>query len=366
MSEVKEPSIGNEGAIAESMKNLSESLEKLDEGNPDTAPDSSLNDEKKETPIKQEQEKLAVENKDDKPDLSKNIPAKVEKIEDVVLSKEKEAEISNLKAEDFLKEEDTVKESEETLALRKKVEQYESTFSDPEALAAMKIAQEAKKQGKTIVEYINEISGVDPNKLSARELFERKLKSYPELTEDERTEEMAKFDGMSKLQQLERTKDVKNEMLNSRNNILEQYAVKSTDKEEKFKQIVYQESVKATEELEDLLGEKEYKNLELTPERKRAIKKHVNQHLKHDEKGMFNVRLGVNTAIMALYEKEFEDANRSVVKTKEREKIFKEMTRPSKETISTSFAPAQSEEEELREALRENSEKQQRKHELTV
>lgn len=301
--------------------------------------------------------------------------AETVQIKETEIPKEIETEIESKTALDYLKDDDddivtTVadksQDNEELEALRREIDELRNFEEDSETKAAIRLAKEAKAAGKNIVDFIAEIKGEDVNKLSTKELFERKLSKYPELTEDERSYELEKFDGMSKLEQLEKTSDIKNELANAQKKALERYATDVNIKDTQFAEVIQREAEIATKELEGMLNQKDYKNLEMTPDRKKAIRKYVNANLKNDAQGKFNVNKGVKEAIVALYEDELLAANRNIAKAKAKEELFKEITRPSKETPGTNLSSSISEDDELKQAQSKYWEHQYNKNNLTI
>jgi hypothetical protein len=302
--------------------------------------------------------------------------AEVVQTKEVEIPKEIETEIESKTALDYLKDDDDdivntpvaakIQYKEEIEALRRELDELRNLQEDSETKAAIRLAKEAKATGKNIVDFIAEIKGEDVNKMSTKELFERKLSKYPELTEDERSYELEKFDGMSKLEQLEKTSDIKNELANAQKKALERYATDVNIKETQFAEVIKREAEIATKELEGILNQKDYKNLEITPERKKAIRKYVNDNLKNDAQGKFNVNKGVKEAIVALYEDELLAANRNIAKAKAKEELFKEITRPSKETPGTNLSSSISEDDELKQAQSKYWEHQYNKNNLTI
>jgi hypothetical protein len=211
---------------------------------------------------------------------------------------------------------------------------YKEYLKDPQVQAVL----EARKQGKSVTDLINEINADDPSKLSNVELYERELDSYG-LTPEEKQEELDKFtDGMSPLERAKAIQPIKEKLVAAYNQKLEQF-ITAPKKLEADAQLRIQENAqKGQERLKNILAQNEFLGLELTPTRKKEIEKYVNENCYPDKNGNYNVEQAFNDAIVKNYGVELVKANQSKVEAKAKTEIFKEVTRPSKEMTSNSAA----------------------------
>jgi len=226
---------------------------------------------------------------------------------------------------------DTILEEKKEPVYEPEYLEYLENLKDPQIKAMI----EARKQGKSILDLVKEIDAEDPSKLDRRQLWEKHLEESG-LNEEEKEIELDKFDGMSPLEKANIVKPIKEELLKQYNDKLEQFVTSTKKQDEDYKAVIQKNGQEAVNQLESVLAQKEILGLELTQERKEAIRNHVLNNTMPDKSGNYDWKKTFNSFLHESYAEAIVKANIRKAETKAKVEVFKEFTRPSKETASTS------------------------------
>ena len=122
----------------------------------------------------------------------------------------------------------------------------------------IKLAVAAKKQGKSLVQVVDEIKGVDPDKTSAEELFKIKLDRLGIKDPEEIEKELLVFGEKTKSDQMESVMNIREQLRSEFNERQNQY-VNTTDQNSQKTQAVWKESLSAYDAyLKNMVGKTMY------------------------------------------------------------------------------------------------------------
>lgn len=233
------------------------------------------------------------------------------------------------------KEEPTVETNKDTKA---KLAEYDKLLTDPEIKAFI----EAKKAGKTLRSFVNELKGVDPESLSPEQLYETQLKAL-NLTTEEYDEEMDKFKELSKVIQLNTTKPIKEELLKEQNERLSKFSTEASETSKKDAERTTFIHNKATKDLDEFIKGIEgadFLGVKITPEIAEGLKVFTDKDFNiYNADGTYNVPYMVELGLFTKYRKELMTENIERATEKGKEEILKEVTRPSQEIKGTQRMP---------------------------
>lgn len=137
--------------------------------------------------------------------------------------------------------------------------ELEKTFADPEleAFAA------AKKQGKSIKEFYNEVVGTDYDNLTPEALQELKLKSLG-VEGDDLVEALEAFSSLPKWDKVERTSALKTELKSKQSDSLKRFSIDAKAQEKSRQENIQKQVQEADAFAKSLIGKKMY-GIEITP-----------------------------------------------------------------------------------------------------
>ena len=226
-----------------------------------------------------------------------------------------------------------------------KLDEYESLLKDPEMEALLA----AKKSGKNLFDFINEIKPVDYNKLSPSELNEIRLKRLG-VTDDEIKEAMEIFNELPKWEQREKVASVKTSLEQEQGERLKKFPQDVARQTEARENFIKKAELDLNKKLDSIL-DKEMYGLKITEEVKNVIGDTVlNGVAFYKKDGSFDVEESIDYSLWKNFKKEIVRANINKARASATEEIFKERVRPTAKVIETSRIPAVSDDEKAQEA----------------
>lgn len=215
-----------------------------------------------------------------------------------------------------------------------KMQEYESILKDPEVEALLA----AKKAGKNLLSFAEELKGADTAKLTAADLYSMRLKRNG-ATDEEITEALSEFSLLPKWKQNEETQTIKAQLESERQENLKRITNVNSEYAQKQQQITN----KATAEVEDFvkdLNDKDFFGVRITPEISSVLKDTVmNGFTIRNSDGSVDVKRSMKLALWDRYEKLVIKANMANAKTEGKEEILKEITRSSLNNTSDKRLP---------------------------
>jgi ElaB/YqjD/DUF883 family membrane-anchored ribosome-binding protein len=215
-----------------------------------------------------------------------------------------------------------------------KMQEYEAILKDPEVEALLA----AKKAGKNLLSFAEELKGSDTAKLTPEQLFEIKLQRAGATTE-EISEELSEFTSLSSAKKKLETQDIKAKLENERQENLKRITNVNSEYAQKQQQVIN----KATAEAEDFvkdLNDKDFFGVRITPEIASTLKDTVmNGFTIRNPDGTVDVPRSMKLALWDRYEKLVIKANMANAKTEGKEEVLKEITRPSLNNTSDKRLP---------------------------
>lgn len=293
----------------------------------------------------------------DKSTITEGKPKADEAVSEAVSEEKPKEETIVVKEEDIKAEAAKIlqlEEEKETVSSEPVYDQayldYKDYLKDPQVVALI----EARKNGKSITDLVKDITAEDPSKLTQKETYEKHLDSFG-LTGEEKEIELEKFDGMSPLERAQITKPIKEKLTNDFNQKLEQLINPIKQEKEIADRAIEQAAKEGNQKLDSLLAQDEFMGLELTAERKKALRTFVENNCYPNKKGEYNVEYTFKAGILENFGADLVKANTKKAETKAKEEVFKEITRPSKEVNSTSAASLAGDDNEDIYSLMKNS-----------
>lgn len=187
----------------------------------------------------------------------------------------------------------------------KKIEDVENT-------PAFQIISKALDEGKDPMEAIRAVAVDNISNLTPKDLFMKDLEKYKDsLTEDEFAEEVEKFEGKSKLEQIKATESIKAELTNAREAELAKF--KPVAKETKLNPELQEKVTKFDTELENMLSNLDGKTINgvtFTPAVLNKIEEtlahgHISPDMYIDENGNFDAGEAIELAVLKHYRAAF-------------------------------------------------------------
>lgn len=211
---------------------------------------------------------------------------------------------------------------------------------------------EARKAGKDLFGFVEEMKGVDVDKMSSSQLFELKLSQYT-LTDEQKDLERERFEFKSPMEQQESVLPIKEQLINEQNSRLGQFASTNSHKQAELQAQEQREAQIAINTLSTKMAEitgKEYLGLNITPERADKITETVISYTKRNDDGTFDIDGSIKLAMFMNYDKEIVKANVDKVRSQTVNEIHNEITRPSVESTTSSTTSAKTAQQEQDEA----------------
>ena len=295
---------------------------------------TELTEEQKEEAKKKEEELKAEEEKKVAEEKAKLEGKKEGK--EIADTEAKEASTQNWwETPEKKKEEPTVETDKDIQA---KVIEYDKLISDPEIKAFV----EAKKAGKTLRSFVGELKGVDPESLSPKQLNEIKLKKY-NLTTEEYTEEVEKFDELTKIQQVTATQPIKDELLKEQDERLSKFSTEATaeskEKDDRMKVIIEKAKTDLDAHLKAIEGT-ELLGVKITPEIVEGLRAFADKDFTiHNPDDTYNIPYMVELGLFSKYRKQLMTENIERATEKGKGEVLKETSRPSQEEKGTQRLP---------------------------
>lgn len=232
------------------------------------------------------------------------------------------------------------KSTEISAEYKAKIEEYESLMKDPEMEAIIA----AKKSGKNLLDFIQEVKPVDYNKMSPSELNEIRLKKLG-VTDEELKEAMEIFNELPKWEQREKTASVKASLEQEQSERLKKFPQDAARQMEARNAFIKKTELDLDKKLDGLLG-KELFGLKITDAEHNTLRNTVlNELAVYTPDGNIDIERSLELALWDKYKKEIVRANINKARASATEEIFKERVRPTAKTIETSRTPVQSDEE---------------------
>ena len=205
-----------------------------------------------------------------------------------------------------------------------KAKEYDEISNDP-FIAAYNAA---KKSGKDVSSFINEVRGVDVNSLTPEQLWEANLKAEGLSVEDIATE-MEKFTELSPFAKKQQTKSFKQELITQPHEQLKKYAsdkTASAKDNEAAIQIFQEQGKKFFEKIKD----KEWQGIKMTPSEAQKLQNFLEQEFNFkNADGTLNYELYAKAGNYALNERTILQNTYKKGETKGYEKALLEIARPS-------------------------------------
>ncbi len=226
-----------------------------------------------------------------------------------------------------------------------KLDEYESFLRDPEMEAIIA----AKKSGKNLFDFIEEIKPVDYSKLSPSELNEIRLKRLG-VTDDEIKEAMEIFNELPKWEQIEKVASVKTSLEQEQGERLKKFPKDVARQTEARNNLIKKAELDLDKKLDSIL-EKEMYGLKITENEQKVIRETaLNGRAFFKEDGSLDAEETIDYALWKNFKKEIVRANITKARASAMEETFKERVRPTAKVIETSRIPAVSEDEKAQEA----------------
>ena len=211
-----------------------------------------------------------------------------------------------------------------------KIKAYDDLLSDPEIKAFV----DAKKAGKTLTSFLNEIKGVDVDKMSSEDIFKLDLQKYG-AKDDALEEAMEDFRAKPQWQQDKDIAPLKEVIKKEQADKLKEFSISSTLEVQKRDDMVKKGFDDLDLHLKNITGTK-IDGFEITKEISDDIKNFVtNQFSIYNEDGSFNIDYLVDIALYKTHKKDIMKANFDDLEKQIEEKYIKEYSRPSKKETGT-------------------------------
>lgn len=224
-------------------------------------------------------------------------------------------------------QEQVVKEDKKSVdisAYEKRIKELEEENSDT-FIAAYK---EAKKNGKTVSSFINEVKGVDVDALTPDQLWEQNLKSEG-LSVDDIAFEMEKFKELSPFEKKQKTKTFKEELIKTQSENLKKYASdaqKTAVEKEKLAKMAEEQGKQFFDKIKD----KEWQGMKMTNSEISKLQEFLEKDFKfQNADGSINFELFAKVGNYALNERTILQNVYKRGETKGYEKALLEYSRPS-------------------------------------
>lgn len=215
-----------------------------------------------------------------------------------------------------------------------KLKEYEDILADQEVQALLS----AKKAGKNILSFAEELKGTDASKLTPSDLYKMRLTNAG-ATPEEIEEALTEFSSKPKWQQNEETQSIRAKIESERQENLKRIIGNNSEFAEKQKQIIN----KATAELDQFvsdLNDKDFYGVKITSDIANGLKDAVmNEITYRNSDGTVNIPLSIEQALWHKYKKIVMKANIAKAKAETTEQILNEVTRPSLNNTSDKRLP---------------------------
>ncbi len=209
--------------------------------------------------------------------------------------------------------------------------ELETLLADPETEAFVS----AKKLGKGIKDFYNEVVGTDYDSLSPEALYELKLKRNG-LQGEELEEEIAAFATLRPGEKRIQTNDIKAQLKAQQSENLKKFSVDAKAQEEVYKARVNKQLQEADAYAKQIVGQKRF-GIEITPEIAYDVKQAVSQGLKEmfNEDGSINLANFSDSVILYKHREAIVAASVKKALHKGKGEVLAEVTRASKnETVN--------------------------------
>ncbi len=226
-----------------------------------------------------------------------------------------------------------------------RLEEYEALMKDPEIEAIIA----AKKSGKNLFDFIEEIKPVDYNKLSEEKLFEISLKKLG-VTDEAITEALEEFRELPKWKQAKEVADVKTSLEREQSERLKKFPQDVARQMEARNNFIKKAELELDKSVDNIVG-KELYGMKITDSEANAIKDTVKNGIAfYKQDGSFDVQKSIEHALWDKFKKEIVRANINKARASNAEEFFKERVRPTAKTIETQRQPVATEDGKLKEA----------------
>jgi hypothetical protein len=294
-------------------------------------------------------------------DLDEEAKKQVEWFSENGKSKKEETVVPEISTEkDLVKE--IEKHKSELSEASAKLKEYEDLLENDELVSAF--VEYRKAGGSDPDEFSSKLGITNPDKLSTEQLLTEQAKSLGfegEALTDAVTEEMERFEGLSKMEQKSKINSLKEQFKKNHTEKIKSFSTNIKANSQKIAQIE-QSSFKKLDEEAKRYENKKYRGLLVTPEMVNEAKPLAAFYAskKFDEKGNLtghDVENGMRMAILDKYEKKFAKVNYDIGYTTGMAEAFKER-RPNKNEERSTMIPVATEtsDERLSAAKKEASE----------
>ena len=211
-----------------------------------------------------------------------------------------------------------------------KVKAYDDLLSDPEIKAFV----DAKKVGKTLTSFLNEIKGVDVDKMSSEDIFRIELEKHG-AKDEELKDALEDFRTKPEWEQNKEVAPLKESIKKEQADKLKEFSISSTLEVQKRDDMVKKGFDDLDLHLKNITGTK-IDGFEITKEISDDIKNFVtNQFSIYNEDGSFNIDYLVDIALYKTHKKDIMKANFDDLEKEIEEKYIKKYSRPSKKETGT-------------------------------
>lgn len=200
----------------------------------------------------------------------------------------------------------------------------------------------AKKSGKDVSTFINEVRGVDINSLTPEQIWDANLKAEG-LSPEDITTEMEKFAELSPFEKKQKTKTFKQELITQQHEQLKKYASDNTtnaansDKDKQALAVMAQEQGK---QFFEKIKDKEWQGIKMTPSETNKLQNFLEKEFKFiNADGILNYELYAKVGNYALNERTILQNTYKKGETKGYEKALLEIARPSNNDKRFNSAP---------------------------
>ena len=217
----------------------------------------------------------------------------------------------------------------------------------------IKAVVEAKKAGKNLFGFVDEVRGNDPSKLATTDLFEIKLNQY-NLTDEQKEVEREKFAEKSPLEQQESVFSIKQQLIQEQNSRLGQFASENAQRNAEIQAYQQQQQAVAVNTLTTKLAEitgKEYLGLNITPERAAKVADYVLTNATPNADGTYDIDNAIKLAMFMNFDKDIVKANVDKVRSQTVKEVHKEITRPSVQATTSTPSTGKTEQQEMDDAF---------------
>lgn len=223
--------------------------------------------------------------------------------------------------------------------------EYEALMKDPEMEAIIA----AKKSGKNLFDFIEEIKPVDYSKVSEEKLFEMSLKKLG-VTDEAITEALEEFRELPKWKQAKEVADVKTSLEREQSERLKKFPQDVARQMEARNNFIKKTELDLDKKLDGLAG-KELFGLKITEAEQTTLRNTVlNELAVYGPDGNVDIERSLELALWDKFKKEIVRANINKARASNAEEFFKERVRPTAKTIETQRQPVATEDGKLKEA----------------